>query len=77
MIDKDIAMVEFKKFNEVREEFFDFFDDNVPKKSNNVEYDFDQNITLDPKTVHELFFKLDYQARKIRALIASELGLGG
>jgi len=75
MIDKDTAMVEFKKFNEIRDNFFEVFDDNVPKKENNMEFDFSSSPTLDAKEVYELFFKLDYQARKIRGFLANEIGI--
>jgi len=75
MMEKETAMVEFKKFNEIRDDFFDMFDKNIPKKDNNIEFDFTTSVTLNAKEVYELFFKLDYQARKIRGFLANEIGI--
>lgn len=75
MLDKKIVETELAKLIEIRTEFLDYLDENIPKKNNNIEYDFKDNPTLDAKKIHEQFFKLDYQARKIRAFLVQELGI--
>ena len=72
MITKDSARKEFKEYESVRDEFFNFLDKNIPFIKGTNSYDFGRAKSLDPKEVYELFFKLDYQARKVRG-IAVEL----
>ncbi len=59
---------EMKKYEERRNEFYDLFDSQIPKLQNGL-YDFDNAPKLDAKEVYDLFFKLDYQARKLRGLL--------
>ncbi len=59
---------EMRKLEELRGEFYKFFDENLPKNEFGS-FDFSSNPTLDAKEVYEHFFKLDYQARKIRGLL--------
>ncbi|HIO90444.1 MAG TPA: hypothetical protein EYG69_01605 [Campylobacterales bacterium] len=66
--EKDYIKAENKKLIEIRDEFFAILDDNLPKDSKG-NFDFDNNPTLDAKVVYENLFKLDYQARKLRALL--------
>ena len=75
MLDKDMIIKELSELIKIRTEFLDCLDKNIPKKSNNIEFDFKNNPTLDAKMIHEHFFKLDYQARKLRGFLVSELGL--
>ncbi len=75
MLDKEMVKKELDKLIEIREEFLDYLDKSIPKKSNNIEFDFENSPKLDPKDVYEHFFKLDYQARKLRGFLVKELGL--
>jgi len=59
---------EMKKYEACRTEFYDFLDQAIPKKENGL-FDFDNAPKLDAKEVYDLFFKLDYQARKVRGLL--------
>ncbi len=62
-LDKNMIESELKKLREIREEFYEYLDKNIPSK--NIGYDFSQNTKLDAKEVYERFFKLDYQSRKL------------
>jgi hypothetical protein len=57
---------EIENLTKIREEFYDFLDANIAKDRSNMSYDFSDNPTLDAKSVYELFYKLNYQARKLR-----------
>ncbi len=59
---------EMKKYEKIRNEFYSYLDANI-KKSANEQFDFSNPQTLDAKEAYEHFFKLDYQARKIRGLL--------
>ena len=65
--EKDYIREENSKLIEIRDEIFEYLDKNIPQKDGN--FDFSNNPTLDAKEVYERFFKLDYQARKLRALL--------
>lgn len=56
---------ELKIFFEIREELFGFFDKHIPKKSDNITFDFSDDVKIDAKELYELFYKYDYQARKV------------
>ena len=75
MTDKKMIEEELSKLIEIRTDFLDYLDENIPKKSNNIEYNFEDNPTLDAKSIHGHFFKLDYQARKLRGFLVEELGI--
>ena len=66
--EKDYIKSENKKLIEIRDEIFEFLDKNIPQNGDGS-FDFSKNPTLDAKEVYERFFKLDYQARKLRALL--------
>ncbi len=59
---------EMKKYETYRNAFYELFDRKIPKKENGL-FDFENAPTLDAKEVYDLFFKLDYQARKLRGLL--------
>lgn len=65
---------ELDKLIQIREEMYSFLDENLTK-SKNGGYDFSQNPTLDAKGVYERFFKLDYQARKLRGFLVKAYNL--
>ncbi len=75
MLEKDMVAKELSKLIDIRTDFLGYLDENIPKKSNNIEFDFEDNPTLDAKSIHEHFFKLDYQARKLRGFLVKELGI--
>lgn len=60
---------ELAKLIEARDTFMAYIDANVPKDSKNIAFDFSNHPTLDAKAVYEHFYKLDYQARKIRGFV--------
>lgn len=74
-MEKDAMVKELSKLIDIRTDFLDFLDKNIPKKTNGIEYDFSGNPTLDAKAVYEHFFKLDYQARKLRGFLVGALDL--
>ncbi len=55
MLDKDMVAVELSKLMDIRTDFIDYLDENIPKKSNKIEYDFAKNTALDAKKIHEHF----------------------
>lgn len=75
MQDIESAKIEFRKYNDIRDAFYEYLDANIAKKANNCEYDFSTSPSLEAQKVYDLFFKLDYQARKIRGLYIKDLGL--
>ena len=74
MLDKKEVEYELDKLIKIRDEFYKFLDNNIPKKENGL-YDFKNNPKLCAKEVYDRFFKLDYQARKLRGFLVAELGL--
>jgi hypothetical protein len=60
--------VEMKKYEKIRNDFYDFLDTNIAK-SDNGQFDFSSSQTLDAEEIYKHFFKLDYQARKLRGLL--------
>jgi len=73
-MDKEKAMAEFKKYEKMRMQMYDFFDKYIPKKDDGT-YDFEKAQNLDAKESFNMFFKLDYQARKIRGIAINCLGI--
>ncbi|WP_333803270.1 hypothetical protein [Sulfurospirillum sp.] len=65
---------ELEKLIDARDAFMAYLDANVPKDSKNIAFDFSNHPTLDAKAVYEHFYKLDYQARKIRGFVIRNLG---
>ena len=74
MFTKEEVEKEANKLIEIRNEFYQFLDENIPKKDFNI-YDFSSNPKLDAKKVYELFYKLDYQARKLRGILVNTYNL--
>lgn len=66
--EKDYIKAENGKLIDIRDEFFELLDTNLPKDEDG-NFDFSENPTLDAKEVYENLFKLDYQARKLRAIL--------
>jgi hypothetical protein len=59
---------EMRKLEEIRSDFYALLDVSIPKDSKG-QFDFSSNPTIDAEDVYKNFFKLDYQARKIRGLL--------
>jgi len=72
--EKEYVEKENAKLIEIRKEFYDYLDKHIPKKEDGS-FDFSNNPTLDAKDVYDRFFKLDYQARKLRALLVQTYDL--
>ncbi len=66
---------ELDKLIEAREAFMNYLDATLPKDSKGIAFDFSNHPTLDAKTVYEHFYKLDYQARKVRGFVVRNLGV--
>lgn len=75
MSENQIIEKELVKLIDAREAFLAYLDANIPKDKSGFAYDFSNHPTLDAKSVYEHFYKLDYQARKIRGFIVGKMGL--
>ena len=75
-MDKEKAMSEFKKYEKMRQEMYEFLEEFIPKDENG-RLDFAKANSIDAKEVFDRWFKLDYQARKIRGIAINCLGLKG
>ncbi len=75
-MDKEQAMKEFKKYEQMRMEMYEFLEDFIPKDENGV-LDFSKAKNIPAKEIYDRWFKLDYQARKIRGIAINCLGLKG
>ena len=60
---------------DIREASLAYLDETIPKDKSGIAFDFSNHPTLDAKSVYEHFYKLDYQARKIRGFVVKNLGL--
>jgi hypothetical protein len=72
--EKEYVEKENAKLIEIRKEFYNYLDNNIPKDKDG-NFDFSNNPKLNAKDVYERFFKLDYQARKLRALLVQTYDL--
>ncbi len=66
-MDKEKAMREFKQYEKMRQEMYDFLDRSIPKKEDGT-MDFENARPIHAKELFDRWFKLDYQARKIRGI---------
>ncbi len=73
VLDKDMVAKELDKLIEIRKEFYEYLDSHIPKK--NGVFDFSNNPALNAKDIYERFFKLDYQARKLRGFLVRTYGI--
>ncbi len=71
--EKDTIKKELEYLIKTRTNFYDFLDANIPKKNN--QFDFSKNPVLNAQDVYSHFFKLDYQARKLRGFLVKVYGL--
>ncbi len=74
MQEKTVIEAEVKKLMEIRNAFYAYLDENVPKDDRD-NFDFAAGPMLDAQSVYEHFFKLDYQARKLRAFLVQDYDL--
>jgi len=75
MEEKAQVQAELQKFWKLRSDFLAYLDETLPKEKNGLAFDFTQHPTLDAKQVYELFFKMDYQGRKIGGLLVKAHGI--
>ena len=66
---------ELAKLIDARDAFMAYIDEHVPKDNKGIAFDFSNHPTLDAKTVYEHFYKLDYEARKIRGFVIRNFGV--
>ncbi len=64
---------ELNKLIKIRTDFYNYLDKNIPK--NGDQFDFSNNPTLNAKDIYSHFYKLDYQARKLRGFLVKAYGL--
>ncbi len=64
----DEVRKEMRAYEAARNDFYALFDEQIPKKPDGT-FDFSADPTLDAQRVYSLFYKLDYQARKLRGLL--------
>jgi hypothetical protein len=70
----DEVRKEMRAYQQIRDEFYDFLDKNLPKNKFDM-FDFSNSPSLDAKEVYNRFHKLDYQARKLRGLLMEARGI--
>ncbi|ACZ11408.1 hypothetical protein [Sulfurospirillum deleyianum] len=76
MVDeKEMLEQELEKLIETRDAFLAYLDVKIPKDEKGLNFDFSTDPMLDAKSVYEHFYKLDYQARKIRGFLVGKFGL--
>ncbi|WP_041354051.1 hypothetical protein [Nitratiruptor sp. SB155-2] len=75
-MDKEKAMTEFKAYEKMRLEMYDFLERYIPKDENG-QLDFSKAGCIPANEVFDRWFALDYQARKIRGIAVNCLGLKG
>lgn len=68
-ISKQNLQEQIDKYLQIREDFFTYLDSQIPKLKNTDIFDFKNAPKLDAKDVYEHFYKIDYQARKLRGLL--------
>lgn len=74
-ISKENLQKQTDKYLEIREDFFAFLDSQIPKLKNTDIFNFSNSPKLDAKEIYEHFYKLDYQARKLRGFIVKTYDL--
>lgn len=75
MMEKEVVREELKKLIDIREEMFKYFDENLPQDTKTGAFDFSNNPKIDAQEIYKHCFKLDYQARKLRAFLVQSYGL--
>ncbi len=70
----DDVRKEMRAYQAIRDEFYDYLDQNIPKNRFDI-FEFKDAPTLDAKEIYERFHKLDYQARKLRGLLMEARGI--
>ena len=75
MNEDEIIIKELDKLIDIREAFLNYLDASIPKDKQGIAFDFSAHPTLDAQSVYEHFYKLDYQARKIRGFLVKKIGL--
>ncbi len=73
--EKEMLERELEKLIEARDSFLAYLDTHIPKDTKGLNFDFSTQPTLDAQSIYEHFYKLDYQARKIRGFLVGKFGL--
>ncbi len=68
MTSVDDVKKEMRKLEVIRSDFYALLDVGIPKDDKG-HFDFSNSPAIDAEDVYKNFFKLDYQARKIRGLL--------
>lgn len=74
MSENEMIEEELDKLINIREAFLSYLDASIPKDKKEIAFDFSGHPTLDAQSVYEHFYKLDYQARKIRGFLVKKIG---
>ncbi len=72
-MDKNDIEKELDKLMKIRTDFYNYLDTNIPK--NEEQFDFSNEPKLLAKDVYAHFYKLDYQARKLRGFLVKAYNL--
>ncbi len=64
---------ELNKLIKIRTDFYNYLDIHIPKKDE--QFDFSKNPKISAKDIYSHFYKLDYQARKLRGFLVKAYGL--
>lgn len=70
---KEAAKKELDKLTEARTEFYEYLDTHIPKAGE--QFDFSGDPCLNAKDIYTLFYKLDYQSRKLRPYLVKAYNL--
>ena len=74
MQEKDVVEAELKRLIEIRDAFYAYLDAHIPTDGRG-NFDFSARPALDAREVYDHFFKLDYQARKLRAFMVQDYNI--
>ncbi len=72
-MDKNEIEKELDKLIKIRTDFYNYLDTNIPKKGE--QFDFSGDPKLSAKDIYAHFYKLDYQARKLRGFLVKAYNL--
>ncbi len=72
--EKEMIKEELDKLIKIRTDFYGYLDTHIPKKDGE-QFDFSQSPTLNAQDIYSHFYKLDYQARKLRGYLVKAYGL--
>ncbi|MFV0481767.1 MAG: hypothetical protein ACK5LP_07255 [Campylobacteraceae bacterium] len=62
---EQIIKDELQELFKIREEIFKIFGDHIPTNGSEFMFDFSSKPKIDAEVMYKLFYKYDYQARKV------------